>query len=153
MLKITFNGNKNIHSCAHTFMLHTLLTLTYKWTLVRLHHHCIQFTFEAHDVFWYVHIHVANSTDVNMPRILCDVTPPLHFAKNADDRFICLFVFFFFSSFPQEHSSSVVITYTIIEKDVSNHRAFFQTNPNPNPQTTQEKQQTQPRSLPPQPNI
>ena len=40
-----------------------------------------------------------------------------------------------------------------IEKDVSNHRAFFQTNPNPNPQTTQEKQQTQPRSVPPQPNI
>ena len=40
---------------------------------------------------------------------------------------------------------------TTIEKDVSNHRAFFQTNPNPSPQTTQEKQQTQPRSLPPNP--
>ena len=42
---------------------------------------------------------------------------------------------------------------TTIEKDISNHWAFFQTNPNPSPQTTQEKQQTQPRTLPPQPNI
>ena len=40
---------------------------------------------------------------------------------------------------------------TTIEKDVSNLRAFFQKHPNP--QTTQEKQQTQLRSLPPQPNI
>ena len=48
----------------------------------------------------------------------------------------------FYQPYYHTHQKYYAEGTAIERKDVSNHRAFFQTNPNPSPQTTQEKQQT-----------